>query len=363
MSEQRIAVELRATRGSFRLEAALDVPLRGVTALFGSSGSGKTTLLRCIAGLERAEHARIEVRGELWQDTARGVFVPAHERRVGYVFQEAALFPHLSVRRNLEYGFRRVERRGERRIGFDAAVDWLGLEDLLSRSPRTLSGGERQRVAIARALLASPMLILMDEPLASLDAGAKSAILPHLERLHRELLVPIVYVSHSIEEVARLADWVLWLDSGRLAASAPAPELLARLELGVALGELAASLLDATVLRHDEKYALTLLESRWGKLWSHRLDAEPGARVRVRIQARDVSLSLEEHERSSVLNALPAVVLDAAPGAPGEMLLRLCPATGGEDVLFACVTRKSFDELELRQGLQVRARIKGISVR
>jgi molybdate transport system ATP-binding protein len=360
MTSERIVAELRTTRGAFRLDVALDVPCRGVTALFGASGSGKTTVLRCLAGLERADRGRVVVGRSAWQDDARRIWLEPHERRVGYVFQEAALFPHLSVAQNLAYG---RARRAPRPSAGSPALDFLGVEPLLGRGVVKLSGGERQRVAIARALSASPELILMDEPLASLDAAAKAGILPHLERLHRELAVPMIYVSHSIEEVARLADWLVWLEDGRVRSSGPAQEVLGGLELGVALGDEAASIIDALVRRHDTDYELTLLDSPWGELWTHRLESEPGARVRVRIRARDVSLSLDESERSSVLNALPAVVLDAARPAPGEVLVRLRTPAHGLETLFACVTRKSFEELALHDGMRVRARIKGISVR
>jgi molybdate transport system ATP-binding protein len=362
MTSERIVAELRATRGAFQLDVALDIPSQGVTALFGASGSGKTTVLRCLAGLERADRGHVVVGRSAWQDDARRIWLSPHERRVGYVFQDAALFPHLSVAQNLEYGARRA-RHAARQGVRSAALDFLGIEPLLRRGVANLSGGERQRVAIARALSASPELILMDEPLASLDAAAKAGILQHLERLHRELAVPMIYVSHSIEEVARLADWLVWLDAGRVRSSGPAHQVLGGLELGVALGDEAASMIDAVVRRHDADYELTLLDSPWGELWTHRLYSEPGARVRVRIRARDVSLSLDETERSSVLNALPAVVVDAARSAPGEMLVRLGTPQRGLETLFACVTRKSFDELLLREGVRVRARIKGISVR
>jgi len=357
MSELKADLEL--TRGAFRLEVALRIPERGVTALFGPSGSGKTLILRCLAGLERAERAEVVVSGEVWQD-AKSKFVPPHLRRVGYVIQEALLFPHLSVEQNLSFGFRRAQKR-KQLIALDAAIEQLGLVPLLGRFPATLSGGERQRVAIARALVVSPSLLLMDEPLAALDAAAKDAILPHLERLHRTLEIPIVYVSHSIDEVARLADGVVWLDAGRIRATGTAASLLGRLDFGQVLGEQALSFIEASVTKHDDSYELTELDSAWGPLWTHRLAARPAERVRLRVHARDVSLSLNENTKTSVLNSLAASV-SCADRSGGEMLVRLS-RPGGDEVLLARITSKSYDELGLREGTRVWARIKAVSVR
>ncbi len=230
----RLVAALRTTLGAFRLDVDLDVPARGVTAIFGPSGCGKTTVLRAIAGLERASGS-LRVAGETWQDDARGVFVPTHERGVGYVFQDAALFAHLTVRENLEYGLRRRERRGKGSLappaallGLQHVVALLGVEALLDRSPSRLSGGERQRVALARALVAGPRLLLMDEPLASLDAARKAEVLPYLERLRDEVAIPALFVSHALDEVARLASHVVLMEAGRVVASGPAAEILSR---------------------------------------------------------------------------------------------------------------------------------------
>jgi molybdate transport system ATP-binding protein len=225
----RLVADLRMKLGAFRLELDLDVPARGVTAIFGPSGCGKTTVLRAIAGLERASGS-LRVAGETWQDDARGVFVPTHERGVGYVFQDAALFAHLTVRENLDYGLRRREKRGRSPappaalFGLQHVVDLLGVGTLLDRSPLRLSGGERQRVALARALVAGPRLLLMDEPLASLDPARKAEVLPYLERLRDEVAIPAVFVSHSLDEVARLASHVVLMEAGRVVASRPAAE-------------------------------------------------------------------------------------------------------------------------------------------
>jgi molybdate transport system ATP-binding protein len=356
----------RLARGEgFTLDVDFVAPASGVTGVFGPSGSGKTTLLRCVAGLERAPGALLEVAGEVWQDEARGRFLPTHRRPVGYVFQEAGLFAHLPVRRNLEYGWRRTAV-AERRVRFEEAVEWLGLAPLLPRSPAALSGGERQRVAIARALLTSPRLLLMDEPLASLDAMAREEILPYLERLHASLRIPVLYVSHTAAEVLRLADHLLLLAAGRVRASGPLLEVSTRLdllpwgpeaELGVVI--------EARVVGHDDRYDLTYLDFSGGRLSLPRHAAAAGSRQRVRVLARDVSLALERPERTSVLNIFPARVVEisetgeAAATAARQPLVKL---DAGGATLLAQITRKSLATLELRPGLPVYAVIKGVAL-
>ena len=225
----RIEARFRVARENFTLDVDLHLPDRGITALFGPSGCGKTTLLRAIAGLERAPGGRLVVSGEPWQDA--DIFIPPHRRALGYVFQETCLFPHLSVRRNLEYGMKRVPEN-ERTLHWDEVIDWLGLAPLIRQQPHQLSGGQRQRVAIGRALLSSPRLLLMDEPLAALDASARAEILPYLDQLHQRLAIPVLYVSHAVEEVARLADHLLCLEAGRVAWQGAAADGLARLGVG-----------------------------------------------------------------------------------------------------------------------------------
>ena len=293
----------------FALDVDLRLPGRGVTALFGPSGCGKTTLLRCLAGLTRAAGGRLAVAGESWQDD--GIFLPTHRRPLGVVFQEASLFPHLSVRRNLDYGRRRVPA-AERRVDFDHAVDLLGIGHLLDRLPDRLSGGERQRVAIARALLTSPRLLLMDEPLAALDLARKNEILPYLERLHDELEVPLIYVSHAPDEVSRLADHIVVMEAGRAVAAGPLAETLARLDLPVHLGEDAGVVLDAVVIARDEAWHLAQVEFPGGTLWVRDGGHDIGRRLRVRILARDVSVATEKAAASSILNSLAATVVEVA---------------------------------------------------
>ena len=273
----------------FSLDVDLNLPGRGVTALFGHSGSGKTTLLRCIAGLERAPQGWLAVDGEVWQDAGR--WVPTHQRPIGYVFQEASLFAHLTVIGNLRYG---MKRNGEaQRVSLDHAIELLGIGHLLDRKPDRLSGGERQRVGIARALAISPRLLLMDEPLAALDLKRKQEILPYLERLHDELEIPLIYVSHAPDEVARLADHLVVLEQGRALASGPLGETLARLDLPIRLGEDAGAILDATVGAVDHDWHLARVDFAGGSLWARDHGLPVGHRVRMRILARDVSLASE----------------------------------------------------------------------
>lgn len=353
-----LTIQARLPLTDFALDVDLHLPGRGVTALFGASGSGKTTLLRCVAGLSRAA-GRVEVNGERWQDDGRGVFVPTHRRALGYVFQEASLFAHLSVRDNLFFGQRRVPP-GERRIAADTAIGLLGIGHLLERRSATLSGGERQRVAIARALLTSPRLLLMDEPLAALDAARKLEILPYLERLHDELAIPVLYVSHALDEVMQLADHLVLLEAGRVRASGPCAELLARVDLPLAQGEDAAVRIETTVAGHDEAYQLTRLDFAGGSIRVTRMARAPGERVRLRIHARDVSLALSAEAPSSIVNRLPARIVGFSAAAhPAHCLVSL---DAGGVPLLARITRLSKDQLGLAAGMAVVAQIKSVAL-
>lgn len=356
-----LAVELTHTLGAFALDAAFEAPARGVTALFGPSGSGKTTVLRCIAGLTRARSGSVRFNGAVWQD-ADGRFTPPQRRRIGYVFQEASLFPHLSVRSNLLYGERRCPA-AERRITFEQAVGWLGAGPLLDRHPAALSGGERQRVAIARALLASPRLLLLDEPLSSLDEASRQAILPYLEHLHEVLDIPMVYVTHSLREVARLADRIVCLRGGRVVDAGPAEAVFAH--LASAPGEEGdwVTTLDVTVATQDAAYALTEVHSAYGPLWTTRIDAALGAHVRLQIRARDVSLAHRADRDSSILNQFPARVVALAEAGLGQVRVRLTPPDGAfAPELSALITRMAADRLSLAVGQTLVARVKGVSV-
>ncbi|MGZ5182720.1 MAG: molybdenum ABC transporter ATP-binding protein [Ramlibacter sp.] len=353
-----IQLQLDMRRGDFALAVDLDLPGRGITALFGPSGSGKTTCLRAIAGLEAAGVRHVAVDGEVWHDAARGVCVPTHRRALGYVFQEASLFPHLSVRGNLEFGQRRTAGN-ERRFALDDITGLLGIGELLERAPATLSGGERQRVAIARALLASPRLLLMDEPLASLDSRRKQEILPYLERLHDELAIPIIYVSHAPDEVARLADHLVLLEGGRVAASGPLTETLARLDLPSTFADDAGVVVHAVLEGHEDD-GLSRLSFAGGVLYVGHRPEPIGSRLRCRIQARDVSLSLARPTGSSILNLLPATVTAMAPAnAQGQVTVRL--QLGGVPLL-ARITERSRRELAIAEGSQVWVQIKAVAL-
>ena len=353
-----ISLACRVDRGAFRLDVDLALPGRGVTALFGHSGSGKTTLLRVLAGLERVAGARVALGDEVWQNDVRKVFVPTHERGIGYVFQEASLFPHLSVRANLEFGRKRLKPAG-RRFDLMAVAELLGIERLLDARPATLSGGERQRAAIARTLLASPRLLLMDEPLAALDMRRKLEILPYLERLHDELALPVVYVSHAADEVARLADHLVVLEEGRVLASGPLAATLARLDLAANFQDGAGVMIETTLQTHDAD-GLSHLAFAGGVLLVGQRDVAIGTRVRCRIQARDVSLALERPRGSSITNILPARVDAVGPGgAPGQVLVRVLV---GDTALLARITERSRRELAIAPGCTVWAQVKAVAL-
>ncbi|MBB1074952.1 molybdenum ABC transporter ATP-binding protein [Rhodoferax sp. 4810] len=340
----------------FTLDVDLDLPGRGVTALFGHSGSGKTTLLRCIAGLERAPQGQLSVQGEVWQSDTH--WLPTHQRPLGYVFQEASLFPHLSVLGNLRYGLKRTT--GAQRVSLDQAIELLGIGHLLARKPDQLSGGERQRVGIARALALSPRLLLMDEPLAALDLKRKQEILPYLERLHRELDIPVLYVSHSPDEVARLADHIVVMEAGRAVATGPLSETLARLDLPIRLGEDAGVVLDAVVAERDAQWHLARVAFPGGSLWVRDGGHAIGSAVRVRILARDVSIALNHVTGISIQNCLPATVDQLADDDhPALALARL---TLGPSPLIARLTRRSAAELALTPGQQVWVQIKAVAL-
>lgn len=364
--DDAIRIRVRIDRGGFVLDADLALPGQGVTALFGHSGSGKTTLLRLLAGLERAPGAVIAFGGESWQDEARGIFVPTHRRGVGYVFQEASLFAHLDVRANLEYGLRRARKRAAndpaprgRRFELGPVTELLGIGHLLDQRPATLSGGERQRAAIARTLLAAPRLLLMDEPLAALDQRRKQEILPYLERMHDELALPVVYVSHAADEVARLADHLVVLDGGQVAASGALAPTLARLDLAANFEDDAGVMIETVVAGHDPD-GLSHLAFDGGVLLVGRRDAAPGSRLRCRIHARDVSLALARPPASSITNILPAVVDAVGPGgAPGQVLVRLM---AGPTPLLARITERSRRELGIVPGLALWAQVKAVAL-
>jgi molybdate transport system ATP-binding protein len=361
------ALQLRTTlqRPGFTLNVDLALPGRGVTALFGPSGSGKTTCLRVLAGLEPQAQGHICVAGEVWQDSAQQIFKPVHQRALGYVFQEASLFDHLSVQDNLKFGHARTPA-AQRRHGWDHGLALLGIGHLLARRPHELSGGERQRVAIARALATSPRVLLMDEPLAALDAARKADILPWLEQLHEALDIPVLYVTHAVDEVVRLADHIVLLDQGRAMAHGPVAEMLTRADLPLAQGDGASALIEATVFGAAPSDGICMLDFAGGRLLLPQTQAAPlaaRARVRVRIQARDVSLSLHAPEGSSVLNILPATVTDVQPDGIAQVLVGLKLGNADQTVrLLSRISLLSARKLHIAPGLALFAQIKGVAL-
>jgi len=352
-----IHARFRLPYPAFTLDIDVDLPAGGVTAVFGRSGSGKTTLLRCIAGLEQTLDGSLIVNGETWQDGSYRR--PVHQRALGYVFQEARLFPHLSVAANLDFGRRRIAE-SERRVSLAQVVELLGIAHLLERRPERLSGGERQRVAIARALATSPRLLLMDEPLAALDQARKQEILPYLERLHDELAIPVLYVSHSPDEVARLADHVVLMEDGRAVAQGPLTETLARVDLPLRLGEDVGVVFSGQVLERDAEWHLARIGFAGGEIWVRDGGAGVGRPVRLRILARDVSIARHRHDDVSIMNLLPATIIThAAEDHPALALLQL--QVGGTRLL-ARLTRHSANRLELAPGQQVWVQIKAVAL-
>ena len=352
-----LSVAVRHRFGEFQLDAAFDSP-GGLTALFGRSGAGKTSLINAVAGLFRPEEARIAVDDEVLTDSERGVFVPARRRRIGYVFQEGRLFPHLTVRQNLLYG-RWFAPKGGSAGDFDHVVDLLGIGALLGRRPANLSGGEKQRVAIGRALLSRPRLLVMDEPLAALDEARKAEILPYIERLRDDSAVPIIYVSHAIAEVTRLATTMVVLSQGRVAAVGPTAAIMGRLDLFPLTGRAEAGAILATrVAEHDLTFGLTTLRATAGRLRVPHLDLPLGSALRVRIRARDVMIALSPPAGLSALNVLPGVVAEIGAGDGPIVDIRLDCA--GE-ALIARLTRRSVEGLGLVPGRRVYAVIKSIA--
>ena len=351
---RNISVRYELQRSAFSLDVDVEIPMRGITGVFGESGAGKTALLRCISGLEQGATGRLVIADDVWQDATKSR--PVHDREIGYVFQEPRLFAHLNVRQNIEYG----QRRGRREdVGFDEAVELLGLRYLLDRRVDTLSGGEAQRVAIARALLRSPRVVLMDEPIASLDRARRDEILPFLDRLHAALSIPVIYVSHSVEEVIRLCDYLLVMERGRIVASGDIQEVLLRADFPLLGGEEAGAIIHAKVVLHDAVDGLTKIAFDGLEMWVPGR-YETGAPLRLRIRANDVSICREDPGTSTVLNVLPAIIDSIRGDSESSELVQL--AIGSEHIL-ARVTRRSRAQLDLRPGEQVLAQIKSVAVK
>jgi len=351
-----IDARFNVKRGKFSLKVNLSIPASGVTALFGPSGCGKTTLLRAMAGLDCSPGGYISFAGTPWQDGE--LFVPTHRRGIGFVFQEQSLFTHMTVQQNLHYGRTRVRGR-EQTLELEQAIDLLGIQAFLTRRPETLSGGERQRVAIARALAISPRLLLMDEPLASLDTNRRLEILPYIESLESELGIPIVYVSHMVEEVARLADHVVVLDAGRVTMTGGVHDIFANLDFPLARHVDAGVVIETVIAEHDEAFQLSRLNFEGGHLLVPGNQGRVGGSQRIRIAARDVSVTLHRAADSSILNRIAVRVDQMSEDDAAQVTLRLL---AGTTPILARITRKSIEELRLQPGMNVFAQIKSVAL-
>ena len=354
-----IAIRFSLSRADFDLEVDLQLPGRGITVLHGPSGSGKTSVLRCVAGLERPLNGHVRIGGQVWQDDRRGIFLPTWRRALGYVFQEASLFDHLDVRANLHFGLRRDTDPLARR-SLAEAIELLGIGHLLDRAPQALSGGERQRVAIARALAARPRVLLLDEPLAAIDHSRRQEILPWLERLRDELQMPMIHVTHSADEVARLATHLVVLEAGRVRASGAVAGVLSSLDTPVVVGEDTAALLEGQLCERDTGWNLARVVFAGGSLWVADSGLDLGRRVRLRVLARDVSITTAEPVHTSIQNHVRGLI-DSMVGDvhPSQVLVRiLC----GESVILARVTRRAIASLGLARGSAVWAQVKSVAL-
>jgi molybdate transport system ATP-binding protein len=354
--DKPLHIQARLARADFTLQVDLALPGKGITVLFGPSGSGKTSLLRCVAGLEKAQ-GMIALGDEVWQDSARRLFKPTWQRDIAYVFQEASLFEHLNVRQNLHFGLKRV---GASAHSLDAALALLGIEHLLGRNVASLSGGERQRVAIARALATQPKLLLLDEPLASLDVARRKEVLPWLEKLHEQLQIPMLYVTHSVDELARLADHLVLLERGSVRSCDSIGQAMLSQELALALGEEAGLVTKGQVMAISAADHIAQIRFDGGTLWASDPGLAVGQNVRVRILARDVSLALSEHHDSTLQNRLQGQIASISPDAhPAQALVRVrC----GDTLVLARVTARALRQLQLREGDRVWCQVKSVAL-
>ena len=358
MSLATIDLKLSLNRADFALTTDLQLPGKGITVLFGPSGSGKTTVLRCVAGLEAAR-GQVIIDGEVWQDSDRQIFKPTWQRDLGYVFQEASLFAHLNVSSNLNYGIKRIKKPGAAKA-LSEAIELLGIAHLLDRDPASLSGGERQRVAIARALAMQPKLLLLDEPLASLDTVRREEILPWLEGLHTQLSIPVLYVTHAMAELTRLADHVVLLDRGQVILHGSIEQVLTDPQFAANVGGEAGAILQATVSEHDDVFGLTGVDVEGARLWVKRNDLARGHPVRLHVHANDVSLALSEPSDSSIQNRVSGVICGVSDDAhPSSQIVLL---SLGQQQLLCRVTRKACHELDLRVGMSVWALMKSVAL-
>ena len=354
-----LSTKIKIELGNFTLNVELDIPIHGFMVLFGRSGSGKTTFLRCLSGLERAPDGYLKIGNEIWQDESQGIFVPASERKIGYVFQESRLFPHLNVEGNLRYGFKRRDIKNGERF-FNQVVNIMGLEVLINRNPNKLSGGEKKRVALARALLANPRLLLMDEPLVGIDSKLKNEILPYFQRMQSELNIPVFYVTHSLNESLQLANTMLLMDKGKIITTGSIEDVFLSPDLGLHLEPaLVGSVLDTTVVQQDEEFQLTILKFKEQTLYVPRRTATPGSKLRIHIRAEDVTLAIAPiQNQTSVLNVLPAWVVATRTSSKDNCKIEVELDIGFP--LLATITRKSLSQLNIKSGQKVYAHIKAI---
>lgn len=343
-------------QGDFLLDVDLHLPDVGISVIYGPSGCGKTTLLRLIAGLDRCNTGYFSIANSSWQDSS--VFLPTHKRALGYVFQEASLFPHLNVSENIHYGLKRASNRPQS-LSLDKIIQLLGITELLNRQVQTLSGGERQRVAIARALAAQPELLLMDEPLAAIDTQRKQEILPYLQKLHSQLQIPVIYVTHSLTEAAQLADQLVVMNAGRVRAVGAISEMLTRLDLDFGGQPEQISMIPARVTSIDQQHGVSYLDFGGGKFTLATTAITTGEAVRLQIRADDVSLSLERAKSSSILNIFPAKVLEIVTQQSSQVMVKLVV---GESLLLARISRKSAVLLQLKTGSSVFVQIKSAAL-
>ena len=351
-----IDCRIKVDRKDFLLDVNLLIARSGIIGITGPSGSGKTTLLRAMAGLEKSSDGYLKVGDSLWHNGEK--FTPAHQRKIGYVFQEASLFSHLSVRDNINYGLRRTPEE-KRKVAIDYAIELRGIGPLLKRKPSQLSGGEKLRVAIARALAVSPKILLMDEPLSALDSARKREFLPYLENLHKALDIPIIYVSHSLDELARLADHLILLENGKVTASGEIADMLTRSDLPLSHSDDASSLINAHIAGHDDEFELSYIDFSGGRFTVPKRDLPANCSVRIKIAARDVSLTKEKQSGTSILNIFPATVEEITPESKSQVMVRL-DAQG--TIFLSRITRKSSQLLELTKGSKVFAQIKTVAL-
>ena len=355
----RLDLNTHISRSDFSCHFEVNLKLTGNLAIIGPSGSGKTTLLRYIAGLEPGFDSHLNFNGQVWRDDTAGIMVPSHKRNIGYVFQDILLFEHLTVQGNLDFVTRRASQKIGTGLEYGEIIELLDLKKLLQRKSDRLSGGEKQRVAIARALLRKPSLLLMDEPLANLDQSSKDTIVPYLDRITRHLKIPILYVSHSLDEVARLADYILYVEQGSILAQGTVKEVVARLDLPLAHRANASSVIEGEVDSHDSQFNLSTLRSSAGMISVAHLPYPEGSRVKLRVMARDVSLCLEPAKNTSILNCIPVRVRDCVDDMDVYVIVSL---DAGDEIILSRITRKSAHALGIRPGLEVYAQVKGVAL-